>query len=99
MKVRFSPQANARFDAINSWWRSNRDKAPERFDQEVAEAIELLATSPKIGQLYRVTGDVEIRRVLLKKTRQHLYYRVDSERQLVEVVTIWGTVRGQGPPL
>ena len=98
MSVRFSNAADARFDAINDWWRDNRDKAPDLFDREVAEAVQRLAATPMIGVVYAMSRGREVRRLLLKKTRHFLYYRVEHNGD-VEVITIWGAQRRFGPKL
>jgi hypothetical protein len=38
-----------------------------------------------------------IRRILLPKTRRHLYYCVDDDGVLV--LPVWGAVRGRAPSL
>jgi hypothetical protein len=37
--------------------------------------------------------------VLLPKTRNHVYFEVDAERDLVIVLALWGAPRGRGPRL
>ncbi|MEQ9318996.1 MAG: type II toxin-antitoxin system RelE/ParE family toxin [Polyangiaceae bacterium] len=98
MSVRFSDGAAARFDAIDAWWRENRDKAPGLFDKEVAAAIATLDAAPNAGAFYKRVRGREVRRLLLKKTRHYLYYRLDDDGD-VEVITIWGAQRRFGPRL
>jgi hypothetical protein len=38
-----------------------------------------------------------IQRVLMKKTRCHVYYFHDLDNDLVEIHTIWGAHRERGP--
>lgn len=98
MSVRFSAEAHARFDAIQTWWRENRDKNPDLFDEEVAAAIQTLDGTPMAGEFYKRARGRDVRRILLKKTRHHMYYWVDDAGH-VEVITIWGAQRRHGPKL
>lgn len=99
MRVIFSPEAEQCLDYIDTWWRANRDKNPNLFDEEVQRVVALLAATPEMGHEYRVRGRVTVRRVLLKKTRHYLYYWVNEAVGVVEVVSIWGTPLKRGPPL
>ena len=99
MKVVFTPRARRRAIAAAKWWRANRLVAPELFDEELARAKRKLAEKPDIGQLYETFGEIVVRRLLLPKTEQHLYYSVDETADLVIVYTIWGARRGKAPEL
>lgn len=55
---------------------------------------------PRSGSKPRMAGGVRlIQRVLMKKTRCHVYYVHDVERDLVEIHSIWGARRRRGPAL
>jgi len=40
-----------------------------------------------------------VRRVVLPKTRHHVYYEVDRKNDLVMILAVWGAPRGRGPTL
>jgi hypothetical protein len=63
---------------------------------ELARVIGLLEQNPELGIAIRGR---EIRRLLLPETEQFLYYRVRSRARRIEIVALWGAVRGLGPPL
>jgi len=90
-------EAQRRFEAEDAWWRENRD-AKDLFIDEFEQTLEFLAASPELGKAYRVSRGKLIQRVLMKKTRCHVYFH-DRERDLVEVHTIWGAHRERGPRL
>jgi hypothetical protein len=54
---------------------------------------------PEVGQRYRQRRGKLIRRVLMKKTRCHVYYFYDQERGVVEVHSVWGARKRRGPTL
>ena len=54
---------------------------------------------PETGRRYRRARGKPIQRVLMKKTRCHVYYFHDRERDLVEVHSVWGARKKHGPRL
>ncbi len=99
MKIRFTDEGKARVRYVRAWWRLNRDKAPDLFEQELERVLVLLATSPEMGERYKKVGGLQWYRVLLEKTRQHAYYWIDREHDVIEIASVWGARRGSGPPL
>lgn len=81
---------------IGEWWRSNREKAPDKFADELELAFRTIETLPGAGQRYPDPRR-EVRRVFLRSTRHHVYYVEEEERILV--VAVWGAVKGAGPDL
>jgi plasmid stabilization system protein ParE len=84
-------------EAIDAWWRENRPAAPGRFVEELIGACTKATQHPFTYTVYATIEGVEIRRVRLEQTRQHVYYRVQDDA--VHVVRIWGAQRGAGPRL
>jgi hypothetical protein len=53
-----------------------------------------------IGQVYAVrAGGVVIRRILMPKTRMHVFYEVWSDEKVVMIVALWGATKEQGPDI
>jgi plasmid stabilization system protein ParE len=98
VKIVLLDEAQRRFEAEDQWWRANRD-ATELFIDEFAHTLEQLSASPEIGQSYRRARGKQIQRVLMKKTRCHVYYFHDREHDVVEVHPIWSARRERGPRL
>lgn len=65
----------------------------------MAEARRLLARSPDLGTPYVERDGVLVRRVLLRKTRHHVYYEIDRSKGLVMILAVWGTPKRGTPPL
>lgn len=93
-----SGAAKAQIEEISAWWAENRQKAPTLFDDELGAALERLASAPWIGAKLRVRSR-SLRRLVLQRSRYHVYYRVDSAADQVEIVAIWHTSRGKLPRL
>ena len=99
MRVVFTPEAERQADEMESWWRRHRPKAPGLFAGELAEGCRLIATMPTLGATYETKSGSVVRRVLMPKTRTHVYFNVDEERDVVIVLAVWGAPRRRGPRL
>ena len=98
MKLRFARRAVAEAKEIKSWWRKNRPAAPEAFENELDEALERISATGNVGTVYEEANlDAPVRRVLLPKTKNHVYYSVKGDE--VVVISIWGAPRERGPKL
>jgi plasmid stabilization system protein ParE len=80
---------------IDNWWQKNRPRAPQLFLEELSAAFDALRSVPLTGKLVRIPRVRDVRRVLLRSTRYHIYYRV--QRDTVSVLAIWSAIRGRGP--
>jgi plasmid stabilization system protein ParE len=89
--------AERQLRTIDAWWRANRPAATHLFEQEFAAAIETLSTHPWVGARVRRGRVKELRRVLLRSARYHVYYLATDEA--VFVLAIWSAVGGGGPPI
>jgi plasmid stabilization system protein ParE len=82
---------------IDAWWRRHRLAAPDLFVEELAAALELLASAPHAGRKYDHPSVSDVRRVILRATRYHVYYKIHSRE--VFVLALWSALRGTGPRL
>jgi plasmid stabilization system protein ParE len=98
VKIVLLDEARDCFEAEDRWWREHRD-AKELFVTEFEEVLRQVASTPDIGQRYRRAGGKLIQRMLMRKTRCHVYYFQDPQRELVEIHSIWGARRQRGPAL
>lgn len=94
-----APRARVQLLTIDEWWRTHRLDAPELVQLEFAEALEQLRSAPETGALFDDLSVPGMRRVLLARTRYHVYYVVDERRTTVKIMAVWHTSRGRGPVL
>ncbi len=99
MKVRLAAPARQQADRIDRWWRENRQAACDLFARELSEARNLLAETPEVGAPYQRRRGVMVRRVLLPKTRNHVYYEIDRTLNVVMILAVWGAPKEHGPKL
>lgn len=95
--VLLAPEARDEARVIDAWWREHRPLAPRLFEEELSNALALLAGAPMIGSPYPHPLHRGVRRFLLRSTRYHVYYRLENDA--VIVLSIWSAVRDSGPDL
>jgi plasmid stabilization system protein ParE len=98
-RVLFTPRSEAQVLEAAQWWRANRPAATELFDEELITSLQLLVELPELGRRYphpRVGG---VRRLLMPRTRYHLYYVHEVEDEALIVLALWSSVRGRRPLL
>ncbi len=83
MKVRFAPRALSEAERCGMWWQNNRPAAPDLFHNEVATAIEQTGADPALGALYPSAFGRTVRRVLIHRTHNHVYYVVRDDEVVV----------------
>jgi hypothetical protein len=93
MKVIVSPRAEAQIRRRREWWRQNRDKAPDLFEQELAEALERLEHMASTLPGWSLQLGHAIRRYRMPKTRCHLYLEVIDASGEVHVLAAGGGQR------
>ncbi len=70
-----------------------------KFSPRARRRVKLLKSQPTLGLVYQALDGEVVRRMLLPRTQQHVYYVVDEEQGVVLVYTVWGARRGRGPKL
>lgn len=95
--LEYSKRALREIDAARTWWRANRNKAPDALDEDLARTLLLIREQPEIGGT--IGSGSGLRRVLLSRVRYHLYYRISQDGTKVFVLSLWHTSRAQGPVL
>ena len=73
MKAIISKRAARAAERIDARWRESADY-PDLFARELADAIDLLETTPGPGAPFPTTRFPELKRILLPKSRCHIYF-------------------------
>jgi len=98
-RVQLSPEARAQIATINLWWARNRPAAPTLVAAEFESAVQQLSVHPDSGRPHEEGSRADVRKLLLPRTRYHLYYETDHGHGLVTILAVWQVSRGQGPNL
>ena len=99
MKLKILPRAQAQARSKRVWWVENRPDAPTLFDEEFGRVLELLRETPGAGASWPTARNPAIRRVLMTRTRSHVYFYLEERSGVVMVLAVWGAARGRGPRL
>ncbi len=67
------------------------------FRDELLAVIEQIERTPTIGVLFATVDDVRIYRVLMQRSRYHVYYSIAGDD--VVVASIWSAQRKRAPDL
>lgn len=97
MRVRFTPQARVAVREKRARWEQHRDKAPRLFVQELAAIVAKLRDgADEERQRYAARGG-RIICLLMPKTGNHVYYRLDETAREVEILLVWNAAAGKSP--
>ncbi len=99
MNFEISKRARRQIELIQAWWLEHRPEARALFLEELEQAARQLREMPTLGVVYTQHRTGPVRRLLLPRTRHHLYYRHQPSRDLLTVLSVWGAPRGRGPRL
>jgi plasmid stabilization system protein ParE len=92
-----TPEVTQQVHTIDDWWRRERPAAPHLFSEELAAAFALLGGAPQAGRRYPHPTIPEVRRILLRSSRYHIYYKIHEDD--VIVLAVWSAMRGSGPEI
>ncbi len=96
-RIVVTPEAEEQVRTIDGWWHKERPASPGLFSEELSAAFVLLAGAPQAGRRYPHPTVPEIRRILLRSSRYHVYYKTLEEDAII--LAVWSAVRGSGPEL
>jgi hypothetical protein len=99
MKLGVAPEAAAQILVRKHWWRANRSKAPEPFDEELAAALAVITERPESFPMYSARSGRIVTRCLLAKTSCHLCFEVREEAREVWIIAARGAVQRRTPRL
>ena len=96
-RLRIAAAADEQIERIDMWWQANRQAAPDLFAQELADALEALTERTTAGVPHCERRGVTVRRLLLRRSRYHVYFSYGAD--IVDVRAVWHAERGRGPSL
>ncbi len=97
--VRIVDEAELQAREIDAWWTENRLAAPALFAKEFSNAVRLLGVAPGAGERFRRSTIPGVRRLVLPRTRNLVFYLFDRANDVVWILAVWGGPRGSDPPL
>ncbi len=98
MKAFISKRAALAAERIDEHWREHAAD-PGIFARELLEAIEMLETSRGLGVPHPTPSHPLLLRALLRKSRCHVYFEIDTVRETIQILHIWDGRRARPPTL
>lgn len=98
-QIRVGRRADQQIRQGQDWWLRNRSKAPLAFAEDIESAFDLLRAAPGAGEPLPSSRIANLRRLLVSRIRYFIYYTVDEGSEIIEVLALWHTSRGQPPTL
>ena len=99
MKLHLGKRLLRQVEIKESWWAENRPAAPELFARELRDMLAYILATPNGGIGWPTPGRPALRRILMPRTQNHIFFVVDEKRQTIDVVAIWGAARERSPKL
>jgi hypothetical protein len=98
VKAFISKRAAQAAERIAARWR--RDALyPDVFSRELLEAIDLLETTRSPGSPFPTARRPHLKRLLLRKSRCHIYFEIDEPGQMIRILHVWDGRREHPPKL
>ena len=97
-RVIFGPEAQEHLTEVVRGVKAERRGDLSLLRRELQSAAAMLTELPAAGSPYLLARQAGVRRLLLRKSRYHLYYRVDREQEKIQILALWHTSRRR-PPL
>ncbi len=69
------------------------------FTAELARTLRLIGDTPGLGVSWPTSRRPDLRRIFMKQSGYHVYFTVDVQSHVIDVLAIWGSARGRGPAL
>ena len=98
MNVFISRRAGLAATRINARWREHAD-FPSTFAQELLEAIDFLGSVDTPGTPFPTEKRPGLKRLLMPKSRCHIYFEIDERKQMIRVLHVWDGRRETTPKL
>ena len=82
-----------------TWWRQNRQAAPNAIAEDLDAMIEIIKSTPDIGRIAAETKAPNVRKIFLRRVGFLIYYRVIGSPPRLQIMAFWHARRGKGPPI
>lgn len=99
MKLRIGKRAQGQAERIEKWWGERRPEAPTVFTDELEQVFKTICERSDAGVSWPTARRPKLRRILMPRTENHVYFQIDDDGETVYVLSIWGGPRGTAPKL
>jgi plasmid stabilization system protein ParE len=99
VQLKLARRAQIQVERMEAWWAAHRPAAPDLFAREFRDALQYILTTPGAGTPWPTPRRLDLKRVLMPRTKNHIYFRVEESGKVVHVLSVWGAPRGATPKL
>jgi hypothetical protein len=99
VKLRVGKRAQKQPDKMEAWWVENRPDARTLFLDELEETFRYICNVRSAGVHWPTPRRPNMRRILMKRTNNHVYFVIDDATDAVHVHAVWGAPKGSTPKL
>jgi plasmid stabilization system protein ParE len=99
VKLRVAKRAQQQAIRIEQWWVEHRPAAPTLFTEELERTFRHLCSVANAGVRWPTPRRPTLRRILMRRSGNHVYFLIDEAMDTVRVLAIWGAPRGATPRL
>jgi hypothetical protein len=90
--------AEEQLHEIAEWWLTHREASLLLVMDEFDRCMSLLESSPDAGARFHRSSVPGVRRLVMRRTKHHVYYLHDEANALVYIIAVWGAPK-VGPPV
>jgi len=91
--------AEEQLDEIVEWWKIHREANPTLVMDELERCVTLLESSPDAGARFHHSQVPSVRRLVMRRTKHHVYYLHDEPNAVVYILAVWGAPKMGYPVL
>src|SRR4029079_18730647 len=97
--IEITDAAEEQLREIVEWWTAHRDTGPQLVMDEFERSVALLKSSPDVGVRFHRARVPDVRRLVMKRTKHHVYYLHDNANAIVYILAVWGAPKFGYPVL
>ncbi len=99
MKLRVGRRAQQQAMTIEAWWVEHRPAASGLFTDELESTFRHITEVRDAGVRWPTRRRPTLRRILMPRSNNHVYFLIDEQAATVHVLAVWGAPRGTTPGL
>jgi hypothetical protein len=99
VKLRIGKRAQRQAERIEEWWIEHRPETPGLFTDELQRRVRGDLRADRCRHRWPTARRPKLRRILMPRSENHVYFQVDDDGETVYVLSIWGGPRGTSPKL
>ena len=99
MKLRVGKRAQKQAESIGEWWVEHSPASPDLFAGELEQTFHHICSVHVAGVGWQTPRRPTLRRILMPRSQNHVYFEIHERTQTVHVLAIWRAPRGTVPKL